>query len=163
MRTLIITAAVAATVLLGTGCSSHHTQTPASQPVAPAATVAPAPIQPVPGSHKNKYNAGPFTVTLIHGIATEPDGSTTGSEVLVQNTSNDFTGYATPEVEYFQGSTVLGTNTESTTTLTPGQQQTIWIDAASDKNVTGQWVDAQLISLRYGTIGTPESMLPLAH
>lgn len=167
MRLLRIAAliATAAAAFMASGCdSSDSTSTAAPSAVQmPATTRATAtPIQPVPDTHKNKYVAGPFTITLLQGIAPEPRG-VTGSQVLVENTSNDFTGVAQPEVQYSVGNEVVGTNTGHTDVLKPGQQQTIWIDVFADRNVTGQYGTAQLISLWFSPdMSQPGSKLQLA-
>ena len=121
-------------------------------------------IQPVPGTNKNKYIAGPFTVTLTNGITQNSDGRN-GSEVLVENSSDSFTGYAQPELEYFQDSGVLGTSVAITESLSPGQRQTLFIDLETgEKDVAGQWVNAQLIALIYTTDLSGEgTRLLLAH
>lgn len=166
-RALIISIAVASTVAAAACSSSSDTKTAAptsAAGIAAATKSTAALIQPVPDSHKNKYLAGPFTITMVQGIAKEPNGSTTGSEILVENTSNDFTGYAQPEVQYFQGPDVLGTNVNTTDSLAPGQRQTIWVDAVVNKDVSGQWVDAQLVTLWFSTgKGEPGTRLQLAH
>lgn len=168
-RALIVSIAVASTLAAAACSDSSDTKTaaPASATnnIGAAATKPTAAlIQPVPDSHKNKYLAGPFTITMVQGIAKEPNGSTTGSEILVENTSNDFTGYAQPEVQYFQGPDVLGTNVNTTDSLAPGQRQTIWVDAVVNKDVSGQWVDAQLVTLWFSTgKGEPGTRLQLAH
>ncbi|WP_433566955.1 hypothetical protein ACQP1O_18275 [Nocardia sp. CA-151230] len=75
-------------------------------------------------------------MSLLQGIAQKPNGST-GSQVLVENTSNDFTGVARPEVQYTQGKDVLGPYVNTNDGLKPGQQQTNWIDVVANKNSPG--------------------------
>jgi hypothetical protein len=149
MRSSILASvAVAAALATTAGCSSNSASQPTT--VHQPTTTAAAPIQPVPDTHKNKYNVGPFTITLVQGIAQEPRG-VTGSEVLVENTSMNFIGVAQPEVQYSVGNEVVGTNTGHTDILKPGQKQTLWIDVVVNRDVTGQYGDAQLISLWYST------------
>ncbi|UOG23743.1 DUF4190 domain-containing protein (plasmid) [Gordonia amicalis] len=144
--------------------TSTTTAVPTSTTMEAPPSASGTPIQPVPGTNKNKYIAGPFTVTLTKGITQNPDGRN-GSEVLVENTSDSFTGYAQPELEYFQDSGVLGTNAAITESLSPGQQQTLFIEIQTgDKDVAGQWVNAQLITLIYTTDLSGEgTKLQLAH
>jgi len=119
-------------------------------------------IQPVPNTNRNKYVAGPFTVTMVQGIGQAPNGRT-GSEILVQNTSSDFTGYAQPEVKFTQDaqftpqSKVFGTDAAYMPTaplLGPGDQMTVWIpviaDAGQQVPPPGTWINAQLVQLWYG-------------
>jgi hypothetical protein len=123
----------------------------------------PSVVAPVPGSNDNVYNVGPFKVEMVHGITASPSQST-ASEIRVTNTSNDFTGYGKPTVTYFQGDDVLGSNTATTSRLSPGQSDTVWVDVDSYKPVAGQWVDAQLIDFWWGTqIGHPGSTAQLQH
>lgn len=144
--------------------TSTTTEAPTSTTMEAPPSASGTAIQPVPGTNKNKYIAGPFTVTLTKGITQNPDGRN-GSEVLVENTSDSFTGYAQPELEYFQDSGVLGTNVAITESLSPGQQQTLFIEVETgDKDVAGQWVNAQLITLIYTTDLSGEgTRLQLAH
>ncbi|OXR46691.1 hypothetical protein B7C42_01666 [Nocardia cerradoensis] len=165
MRRSTIAAAVTLATLTLAGCGSSDTPSSSSPSPTPAATSArqAALIQPVPDTHKNKYVVGPFTVTLVQGIAQQPSGKT-GSELLVENTSNDFTGYCNPEIQYTQGNEVVATSNPSTGSLAPGQKQTVWVDIVPDRDVSGQYVDAQLVSVWFGTDrGEPGTRLQLAH
>ncbi|MEU6582527.1 hypothetical protein [Nocardia sp. NPDC046763] len=157
--------AATAAVVMAIGCSSSDSKPAAASSAAhvPATTRTTAtPIQPVPDTHKNKVGRLPFTIALLQEIAPEPR-DVTGSQVLVENTSDDFTGIAQREVQYSVGSEVVGTNTGHTDVLNPGQQQTIWIDAFANRNVTGQYGTAQLISLWFSSdTSQPGTKLQLA-
>lgn len=164
-RILILAAACAGAIL--TGACGSSTRQPAAAPASLIATPAPpAQIQPVAGTHKNVYRAGPFTLTLVAGVTKDPDGNQ-ASQVLVENTSNDFTGFAQPTVQYFQGAEVLGESSATTESLTPGQKQTLWVPIIADllsKNVSGQYLDAQLVSDWSGADRSqPGATLQLAH
>jgi hypothetical protein len=144
-RILFISTLIAA-ALTATACGSSN---PAPQ-VLPTAPAASALIQPVPGTNSNVYNVGPFTVSLLQGVALESDGRTYGSEVLVENTSNDSTAFANPEIKYTLDGEVIGTCSGTTTSLAPGEKQHLWIPVQSDRDIHNQYVDAQLISVLYG-------------
>jgi hypothetical protein len=171
-------AALAACSSAGTARPAAATGTPAAA-VAPPAATAPAAVAAVPGTSNNKYVAGPFTVTL-KGIEPLPAAddltSTAGNpvpescaEVTVKNTSNSFTGWAAPHVEFVRGHSIKGQvletdpagppvgsgmNSTDSDTLAPGQSQVLY---SCPQNIpAGTYVEAQLTEVDYGApnVGT---------
>jgi hypothetical protein len=152
--------------------------TPSSTAVgqsAPVSTSTPvsAAIAPVPGSDSNSYVTGPFTVTMT-GVGTLPskfdsvtesgaDIPEGGATLTVKDTSNSFTGWVAPTVEFVKGYSVkgqvldtdaadptAGSSGGSSDTLAPGQSETLY--AQYQDSYSGH-VEAQLVSVQYGTPG----------
>lgn len=176
-------AALAALLAAGcSAASTAHTAAagPSATPAAPsphpsaAASPSQAAVAAVPGTSNNQYVAGPFTVTL-RGLGQLPEqydsvtesGQTipqTCAVVDVKNTSSGFTGWVAPQVEFVKGHTLAGQvlDTEpadpsggsdggESSALAPGQSQRLY--ACPQRIATRTYVEAQLISVAYGTPG----------
>ncbi|HEV3381656.1 MAG TPA: hypothetical protein VG142_11830 [Trebonia sp.] len=177
MRTLV-PALLAAAVLAATGCSAQHAGGPSALNTTAAAQAAhstppqPSAVSAVPGTSDNEYVTGPFTVKFVDigPLPTQYDSVTEQGQVIpencavvdVKNTSANFTGWVSPDVEFVKGHSIKGQvlDTEpgdpsggssggESSTLAPGQSQTLY---ACPQGITGSvYVTAQLISVTYGT------------
>jgi hypothetical protein len=162
--------------------TAHPTKTAtAVLPVfTPSATA--SPVSPVPGSHANEYQTGPFQITL-KGIgllpASDDDVTPAGKNIPeycaivdVENVSNSFTGWVAPSVEFVKGHSLRGQllDTEAadpdggssggeSSPLAPGQSQVLY---ACPQGIGGKtYVESQLVSVQYGTPGQGSLYAPV--
>lgn len=157
-------------VLAAAGCSAGSG---AADPARPAfslmpgtASAPPAPVAAIPGTNDNAYQAGPFKVQMKE-LVTLPakidyeDKHPKCVPVDVTNTSNTFTGWVAPAVEFVAGHSLKGKllDTEaadptggdsggSSDTLAPGQSQVLY---ACPQVAKGQYATIQLTKVSYGT------------
>lgn len=129
----------------------------------------------MPGTSDNEYVTGPFTVTFkdIGPLPTQYDATTVQGQVIpeqcavidAKNTSNTFTGWVSPQVEFVKGHTlqgqVLGTWPADPTggssggesdQLAPGQSEVLY-SCPQVRLAESTYVEGQLISVSYGTAG----------
>lgn len=177
-----IAAAALAALVAGAGVatygviqsSNHHATTVAvSSPAKPASGVAvplpatpPTPgtsttATPVPGTNSNQYAAGPFTITLQNGLPFDATVQEQVADVVVKNTSTSFTGTANPTVEFSQNGAVLGSNSEASAVLAPGQSETVAVPYTFSSQ---GYVSTQLTDLFYGPGSNVDAFdITLAH
>lgn len=168
-------ALAAASVAVLAACSSGPAPATPALSLMPDTTTAPAlpAVAAVPGTNDNQYDTGPFTVTMkpkVQFLPTDDDAYDTNGNpvpqqcvvVDVKNTSNDFTGWIAPSVEFVKGHSVHGQllDTEAgdpdggssggeSSNLAPGQSQVLYACPVDiPKRV---YATFQLTQVSYGT------------
>jgi hypothetical protein len=131
-------------------------------------------VSAVPGTSDNQYVTGPFTETLkgIGPLPAQYDSETSQGQAIaencavvdVRNSSAGYTGWVAPDVEFVKGHSLSGQVLETDAAdptggssggesdqLAPGQSEVLY--ACPQSVTTATYVEAQLISVSYGTAG----------